>query len=337
MGAISKIRTVLKWILGIFLCLFIGFFYAFVPWFLTGIVTTSHFHFPDPNDKKTPKDFGMEFRPVEFHSTDGILLKGWYMPAGAAAGAAGGEARGTIIYCHGQNRTRVEMLPEAAFGHTLGFNGLVFDLRHQGQSSGTVSTVGYQERHDVVGAIHYVLNEEKAIRPVIIWGVSMGAAAALMGAAESPDASAVISDSAFPNYQELIRHHYVLFLGLIRRNWWWFPALPSFPLADEVMYWSAWRGHFKPADFDLEEAVRRINPRPVLFIAVEGDQRMPPSYARTLDADSTSPEKALVVVGGSRHGEAFKFANKQYEQAVTQFLGKVTGNGNAAASATDRH
>jgi len=332
LGASSKIRKVLKWVLGIFVCLFIGFFYVFVPWFLTGIVTTSHYHFPDPNDHKTPKDFGMEFRPVEFRSTDGILLKGWYLPAGPAAGASGGEARGTIIYCHGQNRTRIEMLPEAAFGHSLGYNGLVFDLRHQGQSGGTVSTVGYQERHDVEGAIHYVLSEEKASRPVVLWGVSMGAAAALMGAADSPDAAAVISDSAFINFHELVRHHYVLFLGIVRRNWWWFPSLPSFPLADEVIYWSAWRGHFSPSEFNLENAVQRINPRPVLFIAVEGDPRMPPWYARTLYADSTSAKKELVVLGGSRHGEGFKYARKQYEAAVSHFLSDAAENGKVASA-----
>lgn len=332
MPAFTKIRKVLKWVLGIFVCLFVVFFYGVVPWFLTGITTTNRFHFRDPNDGKTPKDFGMDFRPVEFSSSDGIRLRGWYLPAGPGANSPDGAARGTIIFCHGHNRTRVEMLPEAAFAHRLGYNGLVFDLRHQGQSDGSVSTVGYQERHDVEGAIHYVLREEKAPRPVILWGVSMGAAAALMAAADSPDAAAVISDSTFINFPELIRHHYWLFLGIVRRNWWWFPALPAFPLADEVMYWVAWRGHFKPADFDLEKAVARINPRPVLFVAVQGDPRMPPWYAQSLYADSTSAAKELVILGGSRHGEGFKYATKQYESAVTHFLNNITGNGKVASS-----
>ena len=316
MSAGRIIRKIVTWVLGIFLILFLGFFYGVVPWFLTGIVTTSRFHFPDPNDKKTPKDFGMDFHPVEFPTSDGILLKGWYAPAS-------GTAKGTIIYCHGQNRTRIEMLPYAAYAHTLGYNGLLLDLRHQGASGGNMSSIGYWERLDAEAAVRYSLSEEKAGRPVILWGVSMGAAAALMAAADSPDVAAVISDSTFPNYPELIRHHYALFLGIIRQHWWWFPALPSFPLADEVLYWSAWRAHFSPSDFDLEKAVLKINPRPILFIAVQGDARMPPEYAKTLYADSTSPLKKLVVLGGSRHGEGFKFANKQYEEAVAQFLENI--------------
>ena len=224
------------------------------------------------------------------------------------------------------------MLPVAEFGHRLGYNGLLFDLRHQGQSAGNLSTVGYQERLDAEGAVQYALNEEKARRPIILWGVSMGAAAGLMAAADSQDVSAVISDSSFLNYRELILHHYNLFLSIIRQRAWWFPPLPAFPLAYEVLYWSAWRGHFSPSDFDLEKAVREINPRPILFIAVAGDLRMPPEYAQTLFGDATSAQKKLVVLGGTRHGEGFRTATKQYEETVSQFLSTLPGGGQVASS-----
>jgi fermentation-respiration switch protein FrsA (DUF1100 family) len=309
----SRGRKILKWSAIVIVVILLGFFYGFVPWFLTGIATTSRFHFHDPNDGKTPKDYGMDFQAIEFHSSDGIGLKGWYVPAA-------GPAQGTIIYVHGHNRTRIEMLPEAAFGHSLGYNGLLFDLRHQGASEGKVSSIGYWERLDVEAAVKYALADEKAPRPVVVWGVSMGAAAALMAAAESPDVDAVISDSTFLNYPELIRHHYYLFRGFARHRWWWFPSLPGFPIIDEVTYWSAWRGGFRPSNFDLEKAVEKINPRPILFVAVQGDQRMPPSYARTLDADSTSPLKKLVVLPGDRHGEGFNSGTAQYEDAVKGFL-----------------
>ncbi len=284
------------------------FFLAVVPWFFAGIATTSRYHFPDRNDGKTPKSYGLDFRWVQFPSTDGLLLKGWFIPAS-------GEARGTIFYCHGHNRTRVELLPEAAFAHGLGYNGLLFDLRHQGQSGGEITTLGYQERLDVLGAARYALEEEKAARPLIVWGVSMGAAGALMAAADSPEIAAVISDSSFLSFSDVIAYHAKIFLHL-----------PKFPIADEVIYLSAWRGHFRPADFDLQKAVERIGQRPILFIAVEGDRRMPPSIARTLYSRATSPQKELIVLPGNRHGEGFRLANAQYEQAVTEFLKRVTSD-----------
>ena len=319
MAGHSRLRKVIKWFLGIFVVLFIIFFYGVVPWFLTGIVTTSRFHFPDSNDGKTPAAFGMPvFHEVQFTASDGITLKGWYIPAE-------GAAKGTIVYAHGQNRTRVEMLPVAQFGHTLGYNGVVFDLRHQGASGGNLTSLGYWERRDVEAGARYAVEQEHAGPPIVAWGISMGAAAALEAAAEDPSVSVVISDSTFLNYRELIYHHYDLFFGVRSRflPWWW-PCLPRFPLADEVLYGSASRNHFDPSDFDLEKAVRRINPRPVLFIGVQGDQRMPPWYAERLYGDSTSSQKAIVIVPGTRHGEGFMSGQAPYQAAVKGFLSKLT-------------
>ncbi len=302
--------------------LLVIFLFVVVPRFFTGIITSSRFHFHDPNDGETPESFGMAFAPVEFHASDGVRLEGWYVPAGSVA-------RGTIIYGHGQNRTRVEMLPMAQFAHSLGYNGLLFDFRHQGASGGELSTIGYWERLDVEAAARYALAREGAARPVIGWGVSMGAAAMLMAAADDHDITAVISDSTFLSFDDVVKHHWKLVghffkpLGL----------LPAFPIADEIIDWAAWRGHFHPSDFDLRTAVERINPRPILFVAVEGDQRMPPDIARALYALSTSPQKALVVLPGTRHGEGFNSGRQPYEQAVARFLAEVSKAPAAVAGA----
>ena len=282
-----------------------GFFLGVVPWFFTEIVTHRRFHYPDSNDGKSPASYGLNARWVEFKSTDGIALKGWYIPAP-------GPARGTIIYCHGLNRTRIEMLPRAQFGVRLGYNALLFDLRHHGQGEGNLTTLGYQERFDILGAVHFALAEQKAERPVIVWGVSMGAAAALLAAAESPEISAVISDSSFLSLSDTVKHHLKLFLHL-----------PAFPIAYEVMYWTAWRGGYRPADFDLEKAVERIGDRPILFVGVMGDRRMPPAVAEELFARDASPGKKLAILPGNRHGEGFNQAREQYEKAVTEFLAGV--------------
>jgi len=172
--------------------------------------------------------------------------------------------------------------------------------------------LGYQERMDVLGAVRYALEQEQAARPVVVWGVSMGASAGLLAAAESPDISAVISDSSFDSLLSTARHHLRLFL-----------RLPGFPIADEVGYWVAWRGHFRAADFDVVKAVERMGDRPILFVAVEGDRRMPPSVAQTLYAHAASAQKRILVLPGSRHGEGFNQARQPYEKAVRDFLASL--------------
>jgi pimeloyl-ACP methyl ester carboxylesterase len=313
-----KLRwKILGWVLGIVILLLIAFFYGFVPWSLTKLITTNRFHYRDPNDGKTPLAWGMPFENVEFKSHDGILLKGWYVPANAGHGQ---KTQGTIIYCHGLNRSRVEMLPMAQFGHKLGYDGLLFDFRHQGASGGRITSLGYWERLDAEAAVDEALVRQQAPHPVILWGVSMGAAAALMAAAEDPQVDAVISDSTFLSFARVIKHHYLLVRGMIRRRWWWFPPLPSFPLTNEVIAWSASRAHFRPSDFDLQKAVERIGSRPILFVAVQGDVRMPPSIAEDLYSLAASPYKQIVIVPGQRHGEGFNEGREPYEKAVTTFL-----------------
>jgi fermentation-respiration switch protein FrsA (DUF1100 family) len=300
-------RRIVRNIVLVLLGLVAIFFLVVVPLFFTYLITSARFHFPDPNDGKTPLSFGLEYQPIEFQSSDGILLKGWYVPAGP-------DARGTIIYCHGRNRSRVEMLPMEVFGHSLGYNGLLFDFRDSGRSGGKIGTLGYQERHDVIAAVRYALDQEKAARPIVLWGVSMGASAALMAACESPDVAAVISDSSFLSFRQVIVHHAHLFFHI-----------PSFPIVDEAIYLSAWRGGFWPSDFDLRKAFQRINPRPILFIAVKDDKRITPEVARELRSYSTSPKTMLVVVPGHRHGEGFTSGHAAYEEAVKEFLASLTG------------
>jgi len=301
----SRILKIIRNVLLTLGALVAAFFLVVVPWFFTSLITHNQFHYPDGNDGKTPTSYNLAFRWIEFTSPAGIQLKGWYIPAD-------GSARGTIIYCHGLNRTRVEMLPDAVFGHSLGYNGLLFDFRHQGMSGGSITTLGYQERWDVEAAVRYALADQHAARPMVVWGVSMGAAAALMAAAESPDISAVISDSSFDSFLGTLRHHLKLFLHL-----------PGFPIANEIGYWVAWRGHFNPRDFNLVRAVERIGDRPILFVAVQGDRRMPPSIAQTLYAHAQSPLKKIIILPGHRHGEGFNEAREPYEKAVADFLASL--------------
>ncbi|MGH9398224.1 MAG: alpha/beta hydrolase [Terriglobia bacterium] len=309
-----------KWAIGILIVLLAIFFYGVVPWFFTNIVTKNNFRYHDVNAGKTPASFQMPFEDVQFTSRDGIPLKGWYVPAKAPDG---GPALGTIIYCHGFHRSRLEMLPMAVFGHQLGYNGLLFDFRNHGQSGGKVTSLGYWERLDAQAAASYALDREKSPHPVILWGVSMGAAAALMAAADDPQVNAVISDSTFLSFRGVIHHHYYLVIGIVRRHWWWFPPLPAFPLANEVVTWSAWRAHFNSSDFNLENAVRRIGSKAILFVAVQDDERMPPRIARTLYSVDKSPLKQIVILPGHRHGEGFNDARTPYEEAVKEFLASL--------------
>ena len=159
-----------------------------------------------------PADFGLRSETVAFDSTDGIPLKAWWLPAS-------GTPRGVVIIAHGIDHTRQVMLPRAGFFVRGGYDVLAIDLRGHGESGGSITSPGLLEARDILGALRFIRSRGNQ-EPVALLGVSYGAVASLIAAAESPEIAAVISDSAFltgKDVSEDINRHY---LHDPRTNFW---------------------------------------------------------------------------------------------------------------------
>ena len=286
----------LWWIAGIVLLLVV----VGMPIALSSAVVNRRFQFPDPLTGKVPLDFGIPFRDITFTATPGLALRGWYLP--------GSSDETIVVFCHGLNRSRVELLPQAQFVHSLGLSSVLFDLRHHGASEGTQTTLGAKEKDDVLAAVAWV-RKTVPHRHIVLWGISMGAASAMLAAAEDSEVSAVISDSSYLSFADTIRHHFRLFF-----------RVPSWPLADVTGWMMQWRGGFKAEEIDVAAAVTLLDQRPVLFVGQTLDARVPPDIARRLFELSTSPHKRLLILEGRRHGRAYGDHVQQYQEAVKDFF-----------------
>src|SRR5262245_26721716 len=121
---------------------------GWAPYWLAGRVVTGRFQNPDKeNQGLTPKSFELPFEEVAFQSSDGVALKGWWVPAA--------EAKGSVVLVHGLNRARIEMVKKTPFLAKAGWNSLLFDLRHHGESGGTARTFGAKEKADVAAAVAF--------------------------------------------------------------------------------------------------------------------------------------------------------------------------------------
>ena len=140
----------------------------------------------------------------------------------------------------------------------------------------------------------------------------MGAAAALLAAAETESVAAVISDSSFLSFHDTIDHHVKMFL-----------KLPAFPLANEVRFFIESRTGIDGDNLNMIDAVKRLGNRPALFIAGANDRRMPPEIAQKLFSASECPKSDIQIVEGAEtaiHGHAYQANREAYINRVEQFL-----------------
>ncbi|HEY6328275.1 MAG TPA: alpha/beta fold hydrolase [Blastocatellia bacterium] len=308
----KKSRRWLKWLARIavtVLALLLLFLFVVVPYLLAGLATHATTRPMDRALTATPSDYGLKFQDIEFQTPDGVKISGWLIPS------AGKHA--TIIYSHGLFRSRRELLARAADLCHLGYGALLYDARDHGLSGKAITSLGYFERLDAEGAVSFLRDQQHSPGKIVLLGVSMGAAADLMAAAETPGISAVISDSSFSTLKNTVAHHLRLFLHL-----------PAFPFADELDFFISLRGGFDADLLSPLAAVKKI-PCPVLFIAGEHDRRMPPSIARELYENCSSPGRALLVVDGPEtavHGHSYLADPALYVKTVSQFLDKALAN-----------
>lgn len=278
--------------------------FVIAPLIFSHILTHANSRPSDREIKTNALKAEIAFQEVQFTSADGVKLSGWYLPHE--------NSPVTIVYCHGLFRSRLEMLERAEEFLQQGYAGLLMDFRSHGKSSEAMTSMGYLERFDIIGAVHYLQDSLQIQTPIVVYGVSMGAAAALLAAADEPKIAGLIIDSSFLSFDETITHHAKLFFNL-----------PKFPVASALILFTEWRVGFTPEAFDLQRAVQKIGDRPILFIAGGEDTRMPPEIAQTLYAVSPSTHKNIVIIPQASHGAAFRTDPQTCIKAILTYLQKV--------------
>jgi fermentation-respiration switch protein FrsA (DUF1100 family) len=264
----------------------------------------------------SPEDAGLAVEPVRFTSLDGTRLSGWFVP---------GLRRGAVILAHGYGSRREEMLPHAAFLHQAGYSVLLFDFRHAGESEGAAVTVGAFERLDVLGAVRFLRSRAETKDQVIVaLGVSMGAAAAILAAAESDEIAGVVAECAFRSIGSVIAQSFRYFVGI-----------PAFPCAPITVWLAERRVGFRARNLRPDRAISRLGDRPVLLIHGLDDVIIDPSNSHALHAAGGKTE--LWLVESAPHARAYQTLPEEYRQRVLTFIEAVIERGSAEDSRESRH
>ncbi len=247
----------------------------------------------------TPADRGLTYEDVVLTTSDGLSLKGWYLPSHNGA---------AVILLHGYGGSRLEMLPRAALLAKHGYGVLLYDERASGESDGDMRTFGWLDVNDVPPALSYLhARSEIDPRRIGILGFSIGGQIALRAAAQSDQIRAVIAEE--PGFARI-------------------SDAPDVPTLEDKFYvvgywlgenWLSLRAGV-PIPAGVLEELPRIAPRPILFIATGQD------YGRTLVRyffDRAAEPKQWWEVPETTHGGSPQARPGEYETTIVTFLDRA--------------
>lgn len=229
---------------------------------------------------------------------DSIKLEAWYIKATEAA-------KGTVLLFHGHLSKKGSVLKEARQFNKLGYHTLLVDFRAHGGSGGNTCTIGYDETEDVKLAYDFI--KAKGETNIVLWGISMGAAAITKAMNDYPlQPSKLIVEMPFATLSQAA-------VGRIKMM-----GVPPQPLASLVLFWGGveqgfWAFGMKPAEF-----VKTIKV-PVLLQWGKNDPRVLQEETNSIYHNINS-KKQLVVYETAAHESLCSKEPEKWIVSVSSFL-----------------
>ena len=238
-------------------------------------------------------------------TTDGQELGAWFIP--------GRPERPVVLLVHGNGGDRTSCLPQADLVATEGYPVLLVTVRAHGDSTGERNDFGRSARHDVAAAVDWLATTYPD-RTVVIWGRSLGSAAALFASADlGPRVRGYILECPYLDLPTAVRNRTRMLLP---------------PLLEAVAYAglrvTAPLVLSDPSEISPFEAAKGVWPdTPVLVLAGGADRLALPDEARAI-ADRIGPRAELVVVDGADHLTLDQVDPDRYRTLLFNFLGRLS-------------
>ncbi len=267
----------------------------------TGLALSFYFtHRSQLGEVHSPDEYGLQFEPVEFKATDGLTLRGVWIPTQNSDKA--------VIILHGHRGSYDFDLYRAPSLHEAGFNVLLFDFRAHGRSEGKRMTFGYEERRDMLGAVNFLLG--RGICHIGLLGFSYGGIVSMLFAPEYPGVEAVISDGGPARMRTAIA---------VRGVEMGFPRWLTKLFAWLILSMTSLRLGANLFKYEPVRWVGKISPRPIFFIHGEHDQYLP-DFDDLYEA--AKPPKELWRLPDAGHTTASQFYPEEHAHRVIKFFNR---------------
>jgi len=256
---------------------------------------------------------------VHVPTSDGLSLRGCYLHSLLP------DRLGVILFGLEFGSNRWACVPYCRFLVENGFDVFAVEFRGQGESD---AQPGYEPRQwvtdyevdDLRAALAYLKARPDADpKGIGFFGISKGGGAGVIAAAEDPYVRCCVTDGMFSTRGTVVLYMRK-WVAIISTRYWLQRALPQWYyglFADTTLRRISRENHchFPP----LEQAVRRLAPRPLLMIHGGADTYIKPEIAQALFARARQP-KEFWLVEGAKHNQALQVAGDAYRQRVLTFF-----------------
>jgi pimeloyl-ACP methyl ester carboxylesterase len=240
---------------------------------------------------------------------DDMQLRGWWTEHP--------ETEAVVILLHGYMMNRCEFAPLVPPLFEQGCSVLMMDFRAHGSSGGKECTFGLKETEDVEQMIAWVRKRSPDV-PIILYGSSMGGAAAVYAAERSPEAvHGLVLDGAYRNLLEAGRGWWVMVGG----RWLELLLRPS-------VHFGLWMLRVKPSQVSVEEHLTRVQHLPTLLLYGDADPLVPPDSAKAI-LKAAGEDTQLVWFEGGGHGHGRFREPLRYRQVIVDFVKGLTSSDSA--------
>jgi uncharacterized protein len=242
---------------------------------------------------------------VAIRAEDGATLRAWsFIPHGGNGNA--------VILLHGQGDNRAGMLGNADLFLRHGYSVLLPDARAHGDSGGSLTTYGVEEKDDLVRWYNWL---EQSQAPHCIYGLgeSMGAAVLLQTVANEPGFCAVVAESSFSSFREAA----YIRLGEGLRSGPWLGRTVLRPAVETGLLYARLK---YGVDLALASPINSVASSRVPIFLIHGlaDTNIPPYNSERMKV--ANPTVLLWEPAGAGHCGAAEAAPEEYEKLVTSWF-----------------
>ena len=243
---------------------------------------------------------GMKRELFEIESFDGLKLRGYYYEYSPDSPLE------LIFHGYGGNAER-DLSGGVERCFALGRSAVLIDQRGAGMSEGRISSFGINERLDCLEWIKFATRKFGKDRPLIIGGVSMGAATVMMASGEDlpKNVACVMADCGYSSSKKIIKK-----------------VVREMKLPPSLVYPFIRLGGMLYGKFDIEEtdpvsAVAKSK-TPIVYIHGDEDDFVPHSMSVECFEATRAPKK-LVTIEGAGHGLGFPQNQSKYVESLRDF------------------